>query len=115
MAYTSRQILIGLHNKMGGNWEKIYDFIVNKKPLDFELDLSNENELITIVDSEYPNELKNQYKPSFVITKEQATEKVYEITYKVRVIAHNEAEAKMKVYNEYDIGSLTFKGIKIVR
>ena len=65
---TARQVLIYLSLKYEGNWDKIYNAIKTKEDID-----SNEigkiviSNAITIVDDNYPQGLKTQYKPPFVL------------------------------------------------
>lgn len=69
-----RELLLYLSLKYKGEWQKIYDAIKNKETVDKdvakrEIDKSgfSNDEYITIVDTEYPEELKTISRPPFVL------------------------------------------------
>jgi len=95
---TAREILITLHNKFNGDWGKIYEAISTKSELG-DLDLTNSENLITIVDSEYPSELKAIYMPPFVITKEDAKIKTFRVSITYEFEAYTQYDADLKVMN----------------
>lgn len=97
---NARQILINLHKHYNGHWGLIYAHIKEKKSLDNIKDYGDDKELITLVDPEYPSELKSQPRPAFVITKAQANLKDFVITFKVKVQAYNELDAAERAYDE---------------
>lgn len=93
---TAREILITLHNRFNGDWDKIYDFISNRKDLG-DIDLTNSENYITLLDEDYPVELKNTYRPPFVITKDQAKIKTYRVSFTYEFEAYTDAQAENKV------------------
>lgn len=73
MALTAREILITFHLLHNGNWKKIYEAIQNKDDIDDELvarykDEFDYDSFITILDGDYPERLKHEYRPVFVMT-----------------------------------------------
>lgn len=73
MALTAREILITFHLLHNGNWKKIYEAIQNKDFIDNELvarykDEFDYDSFITILDSDYPERLKHERRPVFVMT-----------------------------------------------
>lgn len=73
MALIAREILITLHLIHNGNWKRIYEAIQNKDFIDDELVAQYKEEFdydsfITILDSKYPERLKHEYRPVFVMT-----------------------------------------------
>ena len=69
----SRKILIYLALKYKGDWDSIYHDISNHATLDINEDLVDvalskmTSNAVTILDSEYPDTLKNIYRPPFVL------------------------------------------------
>ena len=67
----SKKILVYLSQKYEGNWNKIFDEISAKKEFDEEEANSYlkkvKSNYITMLDPEYPESLKNVYKPPFVL------------------------------------------------
>jgi len=68
----AREILIALHIKHNGNWDKIYEDIRNRNTENIEdyikdYDEDNLNDFVTIIDEDYPERLKQRFKPPFVI------------------------------------------------
>lgn len=67
----SKKILVYLSQKYQGNWNQIFDEISAKKEFDEEevnSYLKNiKSNYITMLDDEYPESLKNAYKPPFVL------------------------------------------------
>lgn len=79
MAYTSKQILIGLYLYNNFDWDKTYKQIRNKDRLDDNwmdenLELINKlgNYFVTILDKEYPSCFKELKNPPFVVQKDLA-------------------------------------------
>lgn len=74
---TGHNLLIWLSKKYDNNWEEIYSHILNKKAVS-EQDKEDmekvgkewEGKCITLVDYNYPEELKKTKKPPFVIYKD---------------------------------------------
>lgn len=66
-----KEILVYLSIIHKGNWNKIYQDILNKRPINKEDALAIVNKLscsyITILDNNYPVALKSIYKPPFVL------------------------------------------------
>lgn len=68
----ARKILLYLALKHRGDWEKIYEDISNKVPLD-EMDVVNKllsnvkSNYITLLDENYPEHLKHLFRPPFVL------------------------------------------------
>ena len=67
----SRKILLYSAIKFRGDWDKIYDFIHGKEEIDEkeaeQLISTNQHKFITILDEEYPESLRNSWKPPFVL------------------------------------------------
>lgn len=67
----SKKYLLALAIKYKGNWDEIYNCIVEKKDLDedFVEETTNQykGKFITIMDEEYPEQLKQGIKPPFVL------------------------------------------------
>ena len=67
----SRKLLLALAIKHKGNWDDIYNAIAEKKDLDesFVEETANQykGKFITIIDDEYPENLKQSFKPPFVL------------------------------------------------
>ena len=65
---TPRNILVSLALKYKGEWDKIFDAIKAKETPDEELvEEASQTKAITLLDPEYPNELKQCYKPPLVL------------------------------------------------
>lgn len=66
-----RDILIYFAIKYNGEWQKIFDAIKNKESIDDEEILKQvekvKNQSITLIDEDYPERLKNVFKPPFVL------------------------------------------------
>lgn len=71
MLIKARNLVAYLAVKYNQNWNDIYNAIINKEPVDnetVEKTLATlKGEYITIIDDEYPSELKGSYRPPFVI------------------------------------------------
>lgn len=75
---TGRDIVIGFYVKNDGDWMKIYDDIKNQTIIEDEKEFLNSvkefekkhKKVITIVDEDYPDELKMIYKPPFVLVED---------------------------------------------
>lgn len=69
--YRGRQIILALCLKYNGVWEDIYDAIKRKERLSkeeiLESEKNNQVKYVTIVDDNYPESLKNIYKPPFIL------------------------------------------------
>lgn len=63
----AKEILIALAVKHQGNWNSIYTDVQDKNCDDLEQYLSDDIKAITLLDSEYPEQLKQCYKPPFVL------------------------------------------------
>ena len=67
----SKEILVYLSMKYDGNWDKIYDAIANKEELEEEEVLKTlekvKSRYVILTDEEYPESLKQMYKPPFVL------------------------------------------------
>ena len=79
MAYTSKQILIGLYLYNNFDWDKAYKQIKNKDMLDenwmdenLELIDKLGNCFVTILDKEYPDCFKELHNPPIVLQKDLA-------------------------------------------
>ena len=67
----AREVLIYLSVKFQGDWDKIYEFISKRKKVDIDdagpfVESMNIN-AVTILDEEYPQQLKRVEKPPFVL------------------------------------------------
>lgn len=60
---TAKEILIGLCLEHNGNWEKIYKDVLDKK----SSETTTTDNVITLLDKEYPENLKQGYKPPFAL------------------------------------------------
>ncbi len=69
--YTARELLLFLALRFNGEWDKIYEAILNREPFEFEEEEKQAENLkanyLTILDDNYPAYLKNIYKPPFVL------------------------------------------------
>ena len=65
----ARDIVIALWIKCDGDWDKIYQMILKKEDIDVKEYLKDVDttRYITILDEEYPKDLKMSYKPPFVL------------------------------------------------
>ena len=69
-----RVLILALHLQYNGNWDKIYRAISNKsEPHRKYLAKAKKVQYnyLTLLDKDYPQELKFQYKPPFVIANEK--------------------------------------------
>ena len=69
-----RVLILALHLQYNGNWDKIYRAITNKsEPHRKYLAKAKKVQYnyLTLLDKDYPQELKFQYKPPFVIANEK--------------------------------------------
>jgi len=67
----AREVILALSVKHNFDWDAIYNAILNKRDME-DLDQINIDpyiDCITIIDEDYPDELKRIYKPPFVIFK----------------------------------------------
>lgn len=66
-----RSILVYFSVKYNGNWKDIYQAITSKEQIDFNekniVYQKYKDQVLTIIDSEYPEKLKNVYCPPFVL------------------------------------------------
>ena len=98
-----RTILLGLNAYYKGDWKKIYNHLCDKKEFTPEMEKLGENlndnqDLITIMDNDYPKELKKAYQPDFIITRKQIS-RFYEIL-KSPLITNFEMNIPMAIYFE---------------
>ena len=67
----AREILIAIWKKNNGDWDRIYKELREKKYVnenyDIYLEGVNASEYITLLDDDYPLDLKISYKPPFVL------------------------------------------------
>lgn len=68
---SNRDILIALSYIYNGDWDKIYD-VIKKKDDDFDIASNykfkpHKYQILTILDKEYPDYLRNVFKPPFVL------------------------------------------------
>ncbi len=69
-----RVLILALHFQYNGNWDKIYRAIENKnEPHKKYIAKAKKTQYnyLTLLDKDYPQELKFQYKPPFVIANEK--------------------------------------------
>lgn len=69
-----RVLILALHLQYNGNWDKIYRAIKNKsEPHRKYLAKAKKVQYnyLTLLDKDYPQELKFQYKPPFVIANDK--------------------------------------------
>ena len=62
--------LVALAIKYNGDWKKIYEDVANKADVEIEYITKAENlkcKTVTMVDEEYPPQLKQAWKPPFVL------------------------------------------------
>ena len=64
----TREILIAIWKKCNGDWDAIYKVLRNKEYIDVELSLEgvDTSKYVTLLDEDYPQDLKQSYKPPFV-------------------------------------------------
>lgn len=71
MSINSRDVLVSLSVKYDGNWDKVYNAITSKEDINEEMVASLmskvKSDYITILDNNYPDILKQTYKPPFVL------------------------------------------------
>ena len=68
MHQKTSNMLIAIAIKNNGNWDKIRNDITKRRwPTDEEIEAAASVQAITLVDPEYPIELKETYKPPFVL------------------------------------------------
>ena len=68
---SARVLLLALHLQYNGKWDKVYKAIVKRvKPRKRFITKAQkvEREYLTILDVDYPQHLKIQHKPPFVIS-----------------------------------------------
>lgn len=94
---NARDLLIYLHIKFDGDWNKTYSFIKTKQKLDKEdmkktLEGVDMDKYITLHDDDYPERFKAEMKPPFVIERNRysAEEKV------IALLKKELAEAMLK-------------------
>lgn len=69
-----RVLILALHLQYNGNWDKIYRAITNKsEPHKKYIAKAKKVQYnyLTLLDKDYPQELKFQYKPPFVIASDK--------------------------------------------
>lgn len=66
-----REILLYISLMFNGDWDKIYNFIKTKQPLNIEdaksVVKNFKGDYVTLIDNNYPSSLKNSRKPPFVL------------------------------------------------
>ena len=71
MSIKARNLIAYLAVKYKQVWDDIYNAIINKEPVDNEIVEDTlatlKGDYITIIDDDYPKELKTSYKPPFVL------------------------------------------------
>lgn len=69
MIISARDLLIAIWIKCDKNWDKTYQAILNKDSINEEEILKDidTSRYITLLDSDYPKELKQTYRPPFVL------------------------------------------------
>lgn len=71
MSIKARNLIAYIAVKYNQNWDDIYNAVINKEKVDNEMIketiASLKGGYVTILDSNYPEELKVSYKPPFVI------------------------------------------------
>ncbi len=69
--FTARSVLLTLSYLKKGKWDEMYSYIKEKRPLSKELkeeaEQNTKANYITIVDENYPDCLKDIYKPPFIL------------------------------------------------
>lgn len=71
MKVNGREVLIALYLKHR-NWDKIYRDIILKKEIEkryLSMAKRVENKYITLLDPDYPEDIKKRFRPPFVIRK----------------------------------------------
>ena len=115
---SSREVLIYFYLKDEGDWNKMYQDIIGRadKNIDDEeiqqaLSQVNTNDFITLLDKEYPKDLKRSYHPPMVMKKGGL--KTYDFviitTFRkhVSIQADSEERARDMLYNSEDFQSST--------
>ena len=70
MKFKAKEILVAVAAKNGGDWNKMYKFIkARTKPTDQEIERFSPlaEQAVVILDEDYPNTLKNAYRPPMVL------------------------------------------------
>ena len=70
MKFKAKEILVAVAAKNGGDWSKMYKFIkARTKPTDQEIERFSPlaEQAVVILDEDYPNTLKNAYRPPMVL------------------------------------------------
>lgn len=64
-----RELLIAIWKKCNGDWDAIYKALINKEYIDedFSLEGIDPSKYVTLLDEDYPQDLKQSYKPPFVL------------------------------------------------
>ena len=79
--FGMNDILIYFYEKYEGDWDDIYKAIQRKERVDateaksFLKKYRNKYDYVTLIDNEYPDEYKANYKPPFVIRKRKKNDK----------------------------------------
>ena len=70
---NARDVLIALYVKYGESWHKMMKAIQEKEDIDVEKMLNgvDTSKLVTILDEDYPQELKSTVRPPFVVDKDR--------------------------------------------
>ena len=73
--FGMNDILVFFYEKYDGDWDAIYNAICEKEPVDknkckeFLKSYKEKYDYTTLLDEEYPEHLKREYKPPFVLKK----------------------------------------------
>lgn len=75
----AREILIAIWKKCNGDWDAIFKVIRNKEYIDedFSLEGIDPSKYVTLLDEDYPQDLKQSYKPPFVLVRKEKEYEVY--------------------------------------
>lgn len=93
---TGNQILIYLAIIYKGDWDMIYEVLDKRRPIDYKegerIITSFSHKAITIMDSEYPEELKKIFKPPFVLFYEGDISLLNNISKNIAIVGSRKAE-----------------------
>ena len=95
-----KKIIVYFAKKYSYDWEKIYDALKLKKKASVNFDNCDFSKILTILDEDFPNNLKEIFKPSFILFLEGNKELLKDST-KIISITEN--------FNEDDINKLIDK------
>lgn len=101
----ARILMLNLVTKFGGNWEEIYSVIKDKLPIDYkeEMDIPYTGKFVSIIDENYPIQLKKMHKPPFGFFYEGNLNLLTDENYKLSIICDNaEIEGTEELLQEID-------------